>query len=58
LQQALLENVPGDIIHLGKKLVSVEAEGQDGVTLRFEDKTFAKADLLLGADGLHSVGQK
>lgn len=38
----------------GKRLVSL-ADGADGVTARFEDGTSATADLLVGADGVHST---
>jgi salicylate hydroxylase len=55
LHQALLENVPRDIIHLGKRLVSASADPQNGVTLEFRDGTTAAADILVGADGLRSV---
>lgn len=55
LHQALLGNVPSDIVHLGKKLVSTTADPNDGVILKFQDGTTASADILLGADGLHSV---
>jgi len=58
LQQALLENVARDIIHLRKKLVSVDVDPKAGVTLEFEDGTIATADVLLGADGLRSVGSQ
>lgn len=55
LHQALLENVPRDIIHLKKKLVSAKANPNDGVVLEFQDETIVTADILLGADGLRSV---
>jgi len=58
LQQALAENVPKDKIHLGKKLVGVEVGEKEGVTLKFGNGTFATADLVLGADGLHSVSHE
>ncbi len=54
LHQALLENAPKNIIHLGKKLLTAEVD-VDGVSLGFEDGTSVKADLVLGADGLRSV---
>lgn len=54
LHQALLENVPKEIVHLGKKLVAAEVN-DEGVTLNFKDGTSATADILLGADGLRSV---
>ncbi|KAJ9312342.1 hypothetical protein DTO271D3_7358 [Paecilomyces variotii] len=54
LQGALLKHVPGGIIHLSKRLVSLE-NLQNGVRLLFEDKTSATADLVIGADGIRSV---
>ena len=58
LHQALLENVPRDIIYLQKKLVSANVDPQKGVKLTFEDGTLATADILLGADGLRSVSTR
>jgi len=58
LHQALLENVPIDVIHLGKKLVSARADPYKGVAFEFQDGTFATADILLGADGLRSVSAR
>ncbi|KAJ3203057.1 hypothetical protein HDU83_002871 [Entophlyctis luteolus] len=40
-------------IVLGKKVVSVDQDDQ-GVTAHFEDGTTARADVLIGADGVHS----
>lgn len=57
LQQALLENVPSDIIRLGKKIVGVDAETGNGVKVYFADGTAIEADFLLGADGIHSVSE-
>jgi salicylate hydroxylase len=54
LQEALLEHVPREIIHLRKRFVSLESDSE-GVTVSFEDGTEARADILLGADGLRSV---
>ncbi|BCS27830.1 uncharacterized protein APUU_60878S [Aspergillus puulaauensis] len=53
LHAALLEHVPRESIHLGKKLVRAEASEQ-GVSLYFEDGTTAHGDILIGADGLKS----
>ncbi|KAL4886170.1 hypothetical protein BJY04DRAFT_213702 [Aspergillus karnatakaensis] len=53
LHSALLEHVPRESIHLGKKLVCAETDDK-GVTLRFEDGTTARGDILIGADGLKS----
>src|SRR4051812_4512998 len=41
-------------IQHGKKLIGVE-EGPDGVTANFADGSSASADVLIGADGVHSV---
>jgi 2-polyprenyl-6-methoxyphenol hydroxylase-like FAD-dependent oxidoreductase len=38
----------------GKRLVAID-DGQDGVTARFADGTAATADVLIGADGVHST---
>ncbi|KAL4943082.1 hypothetical protein BDV06DRAFT_211359 [Aspergillus oleicola] len=53
LHAALLEHLPKQSIHLGKKLVRAET-GDSGVTLNFEDGTIAYGDILIGADGLKS----
>lgn len=39
---------------LGKKISSIDTKGE-GVELGFEDGTTAKADLVIGADGIRSV---
>ncbi|KAE8445956.1 hypothetical protein EG329_012735 [Mollisiaceae sp. DMI_Dod_QoI] len=54
LHAALAENVPRDIIHLGKKVVSIDVLGE-GVQVRFGDGTKVEADILIGADGLRSA---
>jgi 2-polyprenyl-6-methoxyphenol hydroxylase-like FAD-dependent oxidoreductase len=41
-------------IHDGKKLIRVD-EHPDGVTAHFADGTSASADVLIGADGVHSM---
>ena len=46
--------VPGDAIILGKRLAGFTPSA-DGVTLRFADGTTADSDVLIGADGIHSV---
>lgn len=55
LHAALAKHVPSEIIHLRKQIVDVEVGPSEGVTLRFKDGSTATADILLGADGLHSV---
>jgi 2-polyprenyl-6-methoxyphenol hydroxylase-like FAD-dependent oxidoreductase len=44
----------GIAVEYGKRLVSAD-EGPDSVTARFEDGSSATADILIGADGIHSV---
>ena len=54
LHAALLSLVPPETVHLNKKLKDFE-QSADGVTLFFHDGTTARADALVGADGVHSV---
>lgn len=58
LQQALLRHVPHEIIHLDKRLVSVDLDNKDAVTLKFGDGSVVTADIVLGADGLRSVSYR
>ncbi|KAF5563413.1 salicylate 1-monooxygenase [Fusarium phyllophilum] len=58
LHQALLENLPEGIVHLGKTTVDVKADPDEGATLYFEDGTTATADIVIGADGLRSKVRK
>ena len=44
----------GIAVQYGKRLVAVE-EGPDSVTAKFEDGSSATADVLIGADGIHSA---
>jgi 2-polyprenyl-6-methoxyphenol hydroxylase-like FAD-dependent oxidoreductase len=53
LHDALLSVVPPDAIHLNKKLIEIENKNQKPV-LKFADGTEATADLVVGADGVHS----
>ncbi|KAJ6003261.1 hypothetical protein N7451_005808 [Penicillium sp. IBT 35674x] len=55
LQSALLDKVPEGLIQFNKKLVSLEDLPGAGVRLVFDDQTDAHADLVVGADGIHSV---
>jgi 2-polyprenyl-6-methoxyphenol hydroxylase-like FAD-dependent oxidoreductase len=54
LHEALLGAVPMEIIRLNKKLVGLDQRA-GGVELRFADGTRARADAVVGADGVHSV---
>jgi 2-polyprenyl-6-methoxyphenol hydroxylase-like FAD-dependent oxidoreductase len=54
LHAALASIVPAEVVHLGKQVVRLEHE-TDGATLIFADGTQARADAVIGADGVHSV---
>lgn len=56
LQEALLDHVPREIIHLDKRIIDVQADVDKGVDVSFADGTTIHADLLVGADGIRSVG--
>ena len=56
-----MAEVPDGIIQFSKRLVRLEQiedqvrEGSVGIRLVFEDQTETIADLVIGADGIHSV---
>jgi salicylate hydroxylase/6-hydroxynicotinate 3-monooxygenase len=54
LHQALLDVLPSDIVHRGKKLIGLDQHGAS-VSLHFADGTTARADAVIGADGVHSL---
>jgi 6-hydroxynicotinate 3-monooxygenase len=54
LHEALASTIPTELILLGKKLVGLD-ERAARVILRFQDGTDARADAVIGADGIHSV---
>ncbi|PVH78881.1 FAD/NAD(P)-binding domain-containing protein [Cadophora sp. DSE1049] len=54
LHAALAKHVPSDKIHLRKQIIDVNVDSSKGVTLKFKDGSIARADIVLGADGLHS----
>jgi 6-hydroxynicotinate 3-monooxygenase len=53
LHGALLSVVPEAVISRGKRLIDA-TPGPGGVALKFEDGTASIADLVIGADGVHS----
>lgn len=54
----ILVNQLADVnIHLNKKLQSVHQENNK-VSIRFEDGTLQTSDILIGADGIHSMVRK
>ncbi|SCL22000.1 FAD-dependent monooxygenase [Micromonospora inyonensis] len=54
LHSALLSLVPPDRVHLGARLVAV-TQSTDEARLHLSDGTTVAADLVVGADGIHSV---
>jgi salicylate hydroxylase len=54
LHRSLLGLLPRDMIHLGQRCVGVE-ERADCVELHFEGGSTATADIVVAADGIHSV---
>jgi salicylate hydroxylase len=54
LLDAIRRAVPGDNVRLGKRCVHVDTGGPRR-TLRFEDGETAEADVVIGADGIHSL---
>jgi salicylate hydroxylase/6-hydroxynicotinate 3-monooxygenase len=54
LHNALLSKVPVPQIHLGRRLVGFDLAG-GAYRLRFADGSEARADAVIGADGIHSV---
>ncbi|KAF7846487.1 hypothetical protein BT93_L4249 [Corymbia citriodora subsp. variegata] len=58
LLDGLLKLLPKDSIQFGKKLENIEEQADGKIELTFKDGTTAKADCLLGADGVHSLTRK
>jgi 2-polyprenyl-6-methoxyphenol hydroxylase-like FAD-dependent oxidoreductase len=54
LLDALSVGLPGEIIKLGARCVSVENLAQ-GAVARFNDGSEVEADVIIGADGIHSA---
>lgn len=58
VQQVFLKHLgPNCHIHLSRRLVSY-TESKDRIQLKFEDRSTASCDLVVGADGLNSVVRK
>jgi salicylate hydroxylase len=54
----LLANVPRERMHASKKLDRVEEANDQSITLYFTDGTSHDCDILVGADGIHSMVRK
>lgn len=54
LQRSLLQLLPEGTVRLGHRCIGV-VEADDGVELRFEDGSSTTADVVVGADGVHSA---
>jgi salicylate hydroxylase len=54
LLDVLSHSVPSDIVRLGARCIGVEPDGKLAVA-RFQDGSEVEADLIIGADGIHSV---
>lgn len=53
LQRVLLDQLPADCLHLGKRLEKIDTTG-DSPLLIFADGTSHQAEVVIGADGIHS----
>ncbi|MCU1546167.1 MAG: 2-polyprenyl-6-methoxyphenol hydroxylase [Homoserinimonas sp.] len=57
LLSILADSLPSDVINVGHKCVGLDQD-DDGVRLSFANGATAEADVVIGADGIHSVMQK
>lgn len=55
-QKLLFDALPPGTVHLGRGCTTA-VEDADGVRIEFTDGSHARADILVGADGIHSVVQ-
>ena len=54
LLDVLTHSLPGDIVTLGARCVGVESDGRVAVA-KFQDGSEVEADVVIGADGIHSA---
>lgn len=57
LLEGLYSLLPKEVIHFGWRLSQVEEDGGD-IALTFDNGTTVRADVLISADGIHSVTRK
>lgn len=55
LQRALLRKVPKGVVQLGRKVVGLKDLKSTGVEISFAGGEVETVDLVIGADGIHSV---
>jgi 2-polyprenyl-6-methoxyphenol hydroxylase-like FAD-dependent oxidoreductase len=55
LHALLVAQLDPATIHLGARCLGFEQRGAEGVAVRFEDGREVQADVLVGADGVHSI---
>lgn len=55
LHDLLFRQIPKDRIHMSKKVLSTDDQGDKGITVTFSDGTSATGDILIGADGAYSA---
>lgn len=57
LLQMLLDQVPADAVHAGHRCVGF-SQDDDNAVLRFDNGAEVEADVVIGADGIHSTLQR
>jgi len=55
MYQLILSQIPSERLHLNKKIVSVQQDVHQGVSIRCADGTEYQGDILVGADGAYST---
>ncbi|KAF9353025.1 hypothetical protein BGX34_011843 [Mortierella sp. NVP85] len=55
MYQLILSQIPSERLHLNKKIVSVQQNVHQGVSIRCADGTEHQGDILVGADGAYST---
>ncbi|KAF9545546.1 hypothetical protein EC957_010855 [Mortierella hygrophila] len=55
LHDLLFRQIPKDRMHMGKKILSTDDQGDNGITVTFSDGATASGDILIGADGAYSA---